>query len=139
MAVTKETKKDTVEVIEKKETQPAAAEVKKEEKPAEKKTAAKKPAAKKAPAKKPAAKKPAAKAEKEPAAKIPAAAKKVNVFVQFSGREVNQEELIVRIIDKWCAEENKKATSIKEFNVYIKPEDNAAYYVINGQGSSIEL
>lgn len=146
MAVTKETKKDTtaqVNAVEKKEAAPAApavkaepakAEAKKEEKPA-----AKKPAAKKTTAKKPAAKKPAAKKAAEPE-KVPAAVKKANVFLQFSQREeIKQEDLIIRIIDKWCAEENKKPTSIKEFNVYIKPEDNAAYYVINGQGSSIGL
>lgn len=62
------------------------------------------------------------------------------VYLQFKDgeefHEVAQEELLRRIVEKWCKENGKKESSIKEFDVYIKPEDNAAYYVINGQGSS---
>lgn len=115
-----------------------------EEKTVAKKTTAKKTTTKKtttkkaATAKKETTKK-AAEEKKETAPKTPAAAKKAAVFVEFDGRQVSQEDLIARIIAKWCDEEGKKASAIKELNVYIKPEDNAAYYVINGQGSSIEL
>lgn len=66
-------------------------------------------------------------------------AKAANIFVQYNNQEVSQEELVKRIIEKWCAENDKKESAIKEFDVYVKPEDNAAYYVVNGQGSSIEL
>lgn len=69
----------------------------------------------------------------------PAAAKNAGLFVEFDGRQINKDELIDQIIEKWCADEGKKPSAIKELNIYIKPEDNAAYYVINGQGSSIGL
>lgn len=62
-----------------------------------------------------------------------------NIYVQYNNCETKQEELIKRIIEKWVEESGKKESSIKTFDVYIKPEDNAAYYVINGQGSSITL
>lgn len=71
--------------------------------------------------------------------RTPAAAKKAVVYVEFDGKQVSQEDIVTRIIEKWCSEEGKKASAIKEFSIYIKPEDNAAYYVINGQGSSIQL
>lgn len=103
-----------------------------------KKTTVKKAAAKKAPAKKAAE----VKTETEPkktAAKVPTAVKNAGVYVQFDNKENELEALKSRIVEKWCADEGRKPSAIKEMNIYIKPEDNAAYYVINGQGSSIEL
>lgn len=103
-----------------------------------KKTTVKKAAAKKAPAKKAAE----VKTETEPkktATKIPTAVKNAGVYVQFDNKENELEALKNRIVEKWCADEGHKPSAIKEMNIYIKPEDNAAYYVINGQGSSIEL
>ncbi|MBR3668242.1 MAG: hypothetical protein IKN66_14005 [Ruminococcus sp.] len=106
-------------------------------KPAEKKTAAaKKPAEKKAAAaKKPAekkttaAKKPAEK--KATAAKKPAAAKKTaaaeerKVFIQYNGGEVAGTDLI----DKAKADAGIK--SAKSVVVYVRPEINKVYYVID--------
>ncbi|MGN1133295.1 MAG: DUF6465 family protein [Oscillospiraceae bacterium] len=74
-------------------------------------------------AKKPAAKKPAAK-------KTTAAEKKENVVVQFGGAEYD----VAKIVD--AARADFKANSkgcIRSLNVYIKPEDGAAYYVVNGK------
>lgn len=68
-----------------------------------------------------------------------AKSKSVKMHIQYGGHEVEQEELIKRIVDKWTSETGKKESAIKSFNVYVKPEDNAAYYVINEQGSSIDL
>jgi len=65
--------------------------------------------------------------------------KKTNVFIQYNFQEISEDALITRIVDKWVAETGKRESSIKTLDVYIKPEDNAAYYVINGQGSSISL
>ncbi|WP_295071030.1 DUF6465 family protein [Ruminococcus sp.] len=102
-------------------------------KPAEKKAAAKKPAEKKAPAaKKPAEKKAAAKkpAEKKaPAAKKPAAKKETaeerKVFIQYNGAEVAGTDLI----DKAKAVAGVK--SAKSVVVYVRPEINKVYYVID--------
>ena len=88
-------------------------------------TAAKKAetAAKKAAAKKPAAKKPAAK-------KAPA----VNAVLQFAGKEISVAEMAEKAKSAWTGSE------IKEMNLYIKPEDNRVYVVVNGdEAGSIEL
>lgn len=72
--------------------------------------------------KKPAAKKPAA---KKPAAKKPAAPES-KVVVQFGGSEVNTDELVER------AKIASEVKSIKKVDVYVKPEVNKVYYVVNG-------
>ena len=105
---------------------------------AEKKAAAKKPAAKKPAAKKTAEKKPAAKktAEKKPAAaKKPAAKKSAapkaaetasKVVIQFGGGEADTAALVEK------AKKVAGVKSAKQVDVYVKPEVNRVYYVING-------
>ena len=62
--------------------------------------------------------------------KMKAVAKKDAVVVlQFAGKEINTED-IVAAAKKAYAADNKAA--IKEITLYVKPEDNAAYYVVNG-------
>ena len=97
-----------------------------EKKPAEKKaTAAKKPAEKKATAaKKPAEKKTTA-AKKPAAAKKTAAAEERKVFIQYNGGEVAGTDLI----DKAKADAGVK--SAKSVVVYVRPEINKVYYVID--------
>lgn len=73
--------------------------------------------------KKPAAKKPAAK--KTTAAKKPAAPES-KVVVQFGGSEVNTDELVEK------AKIASEVKSIKKVDVYVKPEVNKVYYVVNG-------
>ena len=72
--------------------------------------------------KNPAAKKPAA---KKPAAKKPAAPES-KVVVQFGGSEVNTDELVEK------AKIASEVKSIKKVDVYVKPEVNKVYYVVNG-------
>ncbi|MCR5815353.1 MAG: DUF6465 family protein [Ruminococcus sp.] len=110
----------------------------KETKTAAKKTAAKaKTATKKAAATtKTAAKKTAAKAKstaKTTAAKAKTAAKKAvenkqAVFVQYGDKEVAALDVLEAVKADFKAN-NKGA--VKSVKVYIKPEDNAAYYVVN--------
>lgn len=73
--------------------------------------------------KKPAAKKPAA---KKPAAAKKSAAPESKVVVQFGGSEVNTDELIEK------AKIASEIKSIKKVDVYVKPEVNKVYYVVNG-------
>lgn len=96
----------------------------KAEKPA-KAEPAKKTAAKKEPAKKTAAKK-TVKAEK------PAATQ--NIYVQFAGNEFLTSDLVAKVTENWVAL-GHRASSIKSLDLYVKPEDMAAYYVINGKES----
>ena len=97
-----------------------------EKKPAAKKTAAaKKPAEKKAAAaKKPAEKKTTA-AKKPAAPKKTAAAEERKVFIQYNGGEVAGTDLI----DKAKADAGVK--SAKSVVVYVRPEINKVYYVID--------
>ena len=112
--------------------------------PAEKKTAAKKaPAEKKAAAAKaPAAKKAAAAkapAEKKAAAKAPAAkkaAKKaepvIKTILQVEGKDFDLSTVAVDALKKYKSTHKRKV--VNEFVVYVKPEDNAAYFTVNGEG-----
>ena len=121
----------------KKTAEAAVAEVKAPEKAAEKKA----PAAKKAAAPKKAAAKKAAAPKKTAAAKKPAekktAAKKTaaseNVYVQYLGSEITSADLIAKA---------KKASGVKSpktVNVYVKPEENKVYYVVDNNAGSFDL
>ena len=141
-----EVKKATAKVVakvpaEEKKVEVKAAEVKAPEVKAEvKKEAVKKdtvkktPTAKKAPAKKaPAAKKETVKKEtvkKAPAAKKPVVKEEVNF--QFSGKSYTSEDLIRITKDVWKYDLNGKEEDVKSIELYVKPEENTAYYVING-------
>ena len=91
----------------------------------------------KKPAVKKATKAKAEKVEKEAAEKKPAAkrttkkAVKTTFVVQAANKEVTMEEAVARVKDAWIATGNKEA-DLKEIAVYVKPEENAIYYVVNG-------
>ncbi len=112
------------------------------ETPAEK--PAKKPAAKKAPAKKTAtkAKTPAKAAEKKTTAKTAAKTTRATapvetVKVQFGGDEYDFAEIKKAVEADYMSKFKGK---VKTIEFYIKPEDKAVYYVINGDFSDkIEL
>ena len=92
---------------------PVKAEAKK---PAAKKETAKKETAKKAPAKKPAAKKAELKSE---------------ISVQFGGKSYSQEELLKIAKDVWKYDLKQKAADLTSVELYVKPEENMVYYVMN--------
>ena len=96
------------------------------EKPAE----AKKPAAKTTAAKKTTAKKTTA---KKATAKVAA---KNTVYIQFNGRQVDYDEVLKKV----AADCKKQKASSKDVTLYIKPEDNACYYVANnGIAGKVDL
>lgn len=96
------------------------------EKPAEtKKPAAKTTATKKTTAKKTTAKKTTAKV-----------AAKNTVYIQFNGRQVDYDEVLKKV----AADCRKQKASSKDVTLYIKPEDNACYYVANnGIAGKVDL
>lgn len=130
--------------VEKEAVKPAVKEEVKETAKAPAATA-KKTTAKKAPAKKAAAEKkaPAAKkttAKKAPAKKAPAkrtAAKKeavkAIVNLQFSGKSYTEDDLIKIAKDVWKYDLGNKSADFKSVELYVKPEESRAYYVINGE------
>ncbi len=93
----------------------------------------------KAAAPKKAAPKAAVKTTTTKTAKTAKEAASQNVYIQFAGKEVKAEELVEQVKALWTAE-GHRASSIKSLEVYVKPEDMAAYYVINGkENGKIEL
>ena len=105
------------------------AEEKKEAAPkavAKKPAAVKTEAAKKAePAKKTAAKKPAAKKT------VKKADQKSVMHVQFSGKSYSQEELVKMAQDVWKYDLKQKVRELATIELYVKPEENKVYYVMN--------
>ena len=70
-------------------------------------------------------------AEKAPAKK--AAAKKAEVTVEFAGKAYSTEQLVQIAKDVWKYDLGRKATEFKTVKIYVKPEENQAYYVVNGE------
>ena len=94
--------------------------------------AAKEPA-KKAPAKKAAAKTETAKetTKKAPAKKATAKTEKVvETYVEFAGNQALLANVEASVKAAYVAEGHRES-SIKTMRIYVKPEENAAYYVIN--------
>lgn len=60
------------------------------------------------------------------------------VVLQMSGRDLAMNDLIDRVKAAYAAE-GHKADAIKNIEVYIKIEENMAYYVIDGYASGISL
>lgn len=91
---------------------------KKTEEKAVEKVAEKKPVEKKAVEKKPAAPK------KEPV---------ITAVVQIGGQELNIADITAKAYAAYKAAHKRK--TVTEFTVYVKPEENVAYYTVNGEGS----
>lgn len=119
-AKTVEVKKE--EVKEAAKAAAPAAEVKAPEKAAPAKKAA---AEKKAPAKK-------AAAEKKAPAKKAAVKVQESVNFQFSGKSYTDADLLKICRDVWKYDLNGKEEDLKTVELYVKPEENTTYYVING-------
>ena len=115
----KEASKDTVKEAAVKSA-PAKESVKETGKDTAKKATEKVEAATKTVVKKAAAKKAAPKKEEL----------KPEVFIQFQGQEAVVADVIEKAKKQFEAE-GHRASSIKSIQVYLKPEEYAAYYVIN--------
>ena len=119
-------KKAAKEVVSEK-IEETVAEAKKE---IEKKAPVKKAAAK--PAEKPAEKKTAIKKTvlKKTAAKKTAV--KETIYLQYLGKEINKDDIVKQVKEVWTKQLKNKAGDLKSVDLYLKPEENAVYYVING-------
>ena len=100
---------------------------------------------KKAPAKKTAPVKKETTTVRKTAAKKSAAKAEVkeSVFVQFAGAEYSLDDVKANVKKAWMAETGKEESDIKDIQIYVKPEEHAAYYVVNGEfvegGRKVEL
>lgn len=141
-----EVKKTTAKVVAKAAPAVKAAEEKKPEvkaaapvKEAEAKKAApaakaeKKAPVKKAPAKKAEVKKAASAAKEEKKAPVKKAAKvEETVNFQFSGKSYTPDDLMKIFRDVWKYEMNGREEDIRNVELYVKPEENTTYFVVNG-------
>ena len=56
---------------------------------------------------------------------------KVSAFVEYFGKQVEEKDMIARVKKAWTSS-GRKIGDIKTMELYIKPEESAVYYVING-------
>ena len=69
-------------------------------------------------------------AEKAPVVRKRAAKKaEVKLYVQYQGKQMSQEEMVEAVKAAWTG------AAIETLELYVKPEDGAVYYVINGTES----
>jgi len=59
--------------------------------------------------------------------------KSENVYIQHNGKEVSVSELLD------TAKKLSEVKSPKDVNLYVKPDDNAVYYVVDGKSGKIDL
>ena len=85
---------------------------------------------KKAATKKTTTKKSAAK--KEEAVEVAAPAATTEIFVEYNGVQVSGEE-IVRLV------KGSYGKDVTDLKIYVKPEDNRAYYVEDGEAGSVRV
>ena len=71
-------------------------------------------------------------AKKTVKAEKPAATQ--TMYVQCAGHEFLTADRGAKVTENWVAL-GHRASSIKSLDLYVKPEDMAAYYVINGKES----
>ena len=84
----------------------------------------------------PADKKAEKKAEKKTAktvkkATAPKSCKEIKktVFIEYLDKQVDEDAIVKKIKDELKAQK----VTVKELKLYVKPEDNACYYVANGE------
>ncbi len=79
--------------------------------------------------------KPVETTKKAPAKKAPAkkADPKACVVIEFAGKQIVAKDVLDKAVKAY--EEAHKGAEIKTIEVYVKPEENVAYYVVNGEGS----
>lgn len=55
---------------------------------------------------------------------------KAAFYVEYSGKQIEEKEVIAKVKELWVAD-GHKVKDLKTLNLYVKPEENSAYYVIN--------
>ena len=67
--------------------------------------------------------------EQAPVKRTRKTAPKVALYVQYQGRQTSQAEAVEAVKAAWNGE------AIQTLELYVKPEDGAIYYVVNGTES----
>ncbi len=66
------------------------------------------------------------------------ATEKVTAYVEFGDKQISVDDIADKVRAAYKAEGHR---GIKSIEIYVKPEENAAYYVVNGkaEGKKIDL
>lgn len=124
-------KSNTSVPVAKKVETAAAPTVKTEAKPEPKKDAPKKAEPKKAEPKKAAPKKASTAKKRTKRGPKPASERTIELQVQFGEKQDVTYSNLVNNVKEWWKEQGKREVSLKSLNIYLKPEDNMAYCIIN--------
>ena len=100
-----------------------------------KKTAGRKTTAKKTTTRKTAAAKKTTTAKTTTKAPAKKTAVKEALHIQFSGKSYTTEDLVKIAKDVWKYDLKQKVGDFKSVELYVKPEEQVVYYVINGEVS----
>ena len=63
------------------------------------------------------------------------------IFIQYAGKEFTTKDVVANVKKAWTEITGKKEEDIQDIKVYVKTEENKAYYVVNGEaeGHYVEL
>ena len=59
---------------------------------------------------------------------------KTSLYVEYYGKQVQEKDMIAAVKKAWT-KGGKKVGDIKTMALYVKPEENSVYYVINGDSA----
>ncbi|MCL2865586.1 MAG: DUF6465 family protein [Lachnospiraceae bacterium] len=57
---------------------------------------------------------------------------KTEIFLQLPGRDYTEKDLIKKVKEVWTKSFKRKVEEMETIQIYLKPEDNKAYFVVNG-------
>ena len=57
---------------------------------------------------------------------------KTSIVVQSSGREITDKEIVAAVKKAWTEETGKKVGDMETLTMYVKADEAAVYYVVNG-------
>ncbi len=80
----------------------------------------------------------AKKATKKAETKIKQATKKPvkeEIYLQYMGKEISKTDLMKQVKEIWTKKMKRKVSEMSTVTLYLKPEENKVYFVINGEES----
>ena len=60
---------------------------------------------------------------------------KATLQIQYGGKSLSQEDLVKIAKDVWKYDLKRKAGDLTSVELYVKPEENKVYYVMNGDAT----
>lgn len=73
------------------------------------------------------------KAEVKPEVKAPAKVTKTQeIYLEYAGKQILDKDLVEKVKEIWTKELGNKVKDMIDVKIYVQPENNVVYYVING-------